>query len=243
MDFISKNLNGNEPPRCVDGRPDPKSPQGPQMLGGSLHPLVINAIISNSEFNVSAVENGLKKLKDAGFAIGAHWGSHRHEGKSDCGFADRLKDIIQTAKDGTDEILKRLRDIYTSNDIDPESLRTSYEHISSYDINNIRIIGKELVDLTIKNQAAFEELQGDHQEQAAFVNLKPDTTLDTQAINRQGKQAFNLDLWAAIEQLQSLAQSQDGDLMRDLSLILYMATEMVLVEQKGKLTLPIILNK
>jgi hypothetical protein len=242
MDFLSKNLIGSEPARCVDGRPDPKSPQGPQMLGGTLHPLVLGAIISNSDFNASGIIAGIEKLKNAGYTVGVHWGAHKHEDKSDCGFADRLKDILQTAKKNEKEILKRLTEIYAANEIDTSSLAKSYKYISGYSLDKIMIIGKDLIDLSIKNQAAFENLRGDHAEQAAFVNLKQDTTLDTLGVSNQSRQAFNLDLWTAINQTQALDKAIDTNLIRDLSLILYMATEMVLVEQKGKSPLPVILR-
>jgi|WetSurMetagenome_2_1015567.scaffolds.fasta_scaffold11242_2 hypothetical protein len=241
MNFLGKNLIGKEPARCVDGRPDPKSPQGPQMLGGSLHPLTVSAIISNSNFDPKIVTEGINKLQNAGFAVGVHWGAHRHDYKSDCGFADRLKDILQTAKDHKKEIVKRLVDVYNTNKIDASSLSGAYKHILNYDINKIKITGKDLIDLAIKNQAPFETLVGDHGEQAAFVNIQNNTTLNTQGLNGENKQAFNLDLWSAIAQTKVLNGS-NADLIRDLSLILYMATEMVLVEQKDKPALPVIIN-
>lgn len=240
--FIEKKLNGNEPSRCVDGRPATESLQGPQMLGGSLHPLVLNAIISNSNFDTEAITEGINKLRKANFAVGVHWGPHKHEDKSDCGFADRLMDILQTAKDNKNEILSRLNGIYNANGINSDSLKDSYDYISIYNSNKIKVTGKELIDLSIGNQASFESLEGDHGEQAAFVNIKENATLDTQNLNRQGKQAFNLDLWSAIAQTKILDNS-NTDLARDLSLILYMATEMVLVEQKGKPVLPVILHQ
>jgi len=243
MNFISKNLNGSESPRCVDGRPDPKSPQGAQMLGGSLQPIVMSAIISGIDFNNQVVASGLDKLSQAGFTIGVHWGSHKHEDKSDCGFGDRLKDIIKTAQDDKNEILKRLGEIYETNAIDSTSLKTSYDFILKYGVEKFKIAGKDLIDLCIESKASSENLQGDHAEQVAFVNIKPNTTLDTQEVNKQGKQAFNLDLWAAIDQSKILSVGVDQNILKDLSLILYMATEMVLVEQKGKPALPVILNK
>lgn len=242
MDFLTKNLNNTEPARCVDGRPDPKSPQGPQMLGGSLHPLVVAALFANEKFNCETILNNLQKLKQNNFIIGVHWGAHAHEDKSDCGFADRLKDILQTAKDNKEEILKRLKNIYSVNNIDSQTLEAAYGVVMNYNILNIEIVGKDLINSLIKNSAKFETLSGDHQEQAAFVNIKPNTTLDTQQLNSQNKQAFNLDLSMAIAQTKVLTEKNEN-LIRDLSLILYMATEMVLVEQKGKSPLPILINK
>jgi hypothetical protein len=243
MDFVGKMLKGTEPARCVDGRPDSKSPQGPQMLGGSLHPIVVTAIILNENFDNDYIVKSLNELISAGHKLGVHWGAHKHEDKSDCGFADRLKDILQTAKDHKKEIVYRLVNIYNANKIDASSLSASYKFILNYNIDRIKIIGKDLIDLAIKNSASFESLQGDHKEQAAFVNIEANTTLSTQGMNLQNKQAFNLDLWAAISQTQALNKTADVNLTRDLSLIIYIATEMVLVEQKGNPPLPVILNK
>jgi hypothetical protein len=246
MKFIEKKLTGNEPPRCVDGRPDQKSPQGPQMLGGSLHPLVMNAIITNRDFDALAVENGLRELREANFPIGVHRGHHKDAElkTSDCGFGDKLKMIIFTARHEKLEIVERLMKIYKKEGIDTNTLLTSYNLISNYDRTRIKITGEDLIQKSEENGAAIENLDGNHMEQAAFVNLKINTTLDTQNVNKQGKQAFNLDLWAAIEQGLVLTKTADVETLRDLSLILYMATEMVLVEQKdNKPPLPIILHK
>ncbi|MDZ4228088.1 MAG: cadmium-containing carbonic anhydrase [Candidatus Levybacteria bacterium] len=237
--FIEKNISKTEAPRCVDGRPAHKSEQGPQMLGGSLHPLVLESIIGNSDFDDISVRNGLQKLSEAGFSIGVHRGHHRdaEQGKSDCGFSDKLPEIINTAKNNRDEISKGLSGICTN------SLSTSYDLLSNYDTGKIKIKGEPLISLSEANKATVEDLEGDHQEQVAFVNLKKNTTLDTQEVNKQGRQAFNLDLWAAVEQSAVLANNVKPETLRDLSLILYMATEMVLVEQKGKSPVPVILHK
>jgi hypothetical protein len=243
MKFIEKTLTGNEPARCVDGRPAQKSPQGPQMLGGSLHPLVMDAIITNRDFDASAISAGLRNLSESGFSIGVHWGPHKHEDKSDCGFGDRIKDIIQTAKDQEKEITKRLIDVYKDEGIATNTLANSYNLISRYDLNKVKITGEKLISSCEENGAAAETLEEEHKEQAAFVNLKIGTTLDTKEVNKQGGQAFNLDLWAAIEQGLVLTKNASVETLRDLSLILYMATEMVLVEQKGKPKLPIHLHK
>jgi hypothetical protein len=245
MKFTEKKLTGNEPARCVDGRPAHESPQGPQMLGGSLHPITLNAIITDREFDESAVRKDLQILKESGFMLGVHRGHHKDEkqGKSDCGFADRIKEIIQASKDNKEEILKRLGNVYKLNGIDTNAVQSSYAFISNFTLEKIKITGEKLIRSSQESGAEIEDLEGDHQEQAAFVNLKPETTLDTQALNKSGKQAFNLDLWAAIQQGLVLIKNANVETLRDLSLILYQATEMVLVEQKGKSPLPAILHK
>jgi len=242
--FIEKSLGKTDAPRCVDGRPAHNSKQGPQMLGGSLHSLVLKAVIENRDFDDAFVKEELKTLSEAGFPIGVHRGHHKNaeEGKSDCGFSDRLPDIIDTAKNNRDEIFKRLNETYLMNGINTNTLLSSYDLLLNYATNKIKIKGEPLISLFEANKATIEDLRGDHQEQAAFVNLKPDITLDTQELNKSGKQAFNLDLREAVEQGIFLTKAS-VDTLRDLSLILYQATEMVLVEQKGKPALPVVLHQ
>lgn len=246
MQFIEKSLKGTEPPRCVDGRQDPNSPEGPQMLGGSLHPLVVSAIASGKDFDQTFVKQQLKILhnsKGFGHALGIHWGAHRNydTGVSDCGFADRLKDVLATAINNENEIKLRLERIYKANNLDPLSLDTAYSKLRNYSPEQIKTTGKILLIVAEHEGAVKETVLGDHNEEVAFVNLKKGTTFDTQKANQQAHQAFNLDLLIAQEQSEQLGVAPI--LARDLSLILYQATEMVLVESKGKPPLPVVMHK
>ena len=62
--------------------------------------------------------------------------------------------------------------------------------------------------------------------------MKPKTTLDTVSLNQQGSQAFNLDVWALGEQAETFGIPKDFSILT--SLTLYSATEIELVENKGK---------
>jgi hypothetical protein len=84
----------------------------------------------------------------------------------------------------------------------------------------------------------LQTLDGGHQETAAVVNLVPGSTLDVD--RNQSHQAFNLDLWLVEEIGQKFGW--DNNLTSALSLGLYVATEMVLVEAKGKPRLPILVR-
>jgi len=242
--FIEKITDKTKSPGCIDGRPDPESEQdGFQMLGGSLHPLVLEAIITGKDFDDTLVEDGLRRLRLAGFGIGVHRGEHSDEEKSDCGFGDRLAEIIDTAKNNRIEILRRLTEIYEANEFPTDSLSSSYGLLSKYSTGEkIKIKGEKLIGLSEKDKANVENLRGSHQESVAFVNIKPNTTLDRKELNRQNKQAFNLDLRPAMDQTTALIPDADPKTIRDLSLILFQATEMVLVEQKGKPAVPVILH-
>lgn len=240
-DFLEKNLKGNESPRCVDGRPAEDSEQGPQMLGGTLHPVVISAIFNDFELNSNTVASEIKRLQSVGFKTGVHRGSHKHEGVSDCGFADRLKDILAVAQKRRGTIHQRLMQIYETNrdqfrgiNLPPVEglINNAFEEIESLSTDKIKIVGEDLVKCAQDLGSTVETVEGDHTESIAFVNLRKNTTLDTIALNQQGKQAFNLDLLTAIEQAKQLGVPENLSIL--ISLILYLATEKVLVEDKGK---------
>ena len=239
--FLEKQLSGNEPARCVDGRPAANSEQGPQMLGGSLLPIVLAAIYNNSEIDSETIADGLAKLQSAGFRPGVHRGSHRHEDASDCGFADRLTEIIETVKQRRELITGRILQIHEANRDKFEALNLPninellnqvFEKIEKYSLDKIEITGETLVKTAEDAGSVCETVEGDHAEQVAFVNLKPNTTLDTTALNQQGDQAFNLDAWALQKQAKTLGVPDEFSIPA--SLTLYSATEIVLVEDKGK---------
>lgn len=241
--FIEKQLTGNEPARCIDGRAAVESEQGPQMLGGSLHPLIVKAVSTDSDFTQDFVEEGLNTLKGKGFKTGVHHGSHKHpeEGKSDCGAVDRLKDIITKAIGNEYEIKRRIAPVYESLGLDPKSLEKTYGILRYYSPEKIKISGESFIQTAVDSGAVIEELEKDHVEEVAFINLKQGTTFDTRKANSLGHQGFNLDLHEAIKEATAL--EVDPHIARDLSVILYQATEMVLVEDKGKPALPVVVYK
>lgn len=241
--FREKALTGDEPARCVDGRPNPDSIQGPQLLSGSLHPLLLSAIATGQYFNQYFVQKGLQTLETKGFKTGSHRGSHKDgtAGKSDCGAADQLPNILRTAIEKEAEITKRFTPIYNEYGLNLSRLPSVFDKIKNYGTTYINITGEPLVHAIEQTGAVVETVQGDHVEEVAYINLKPQTTFDTKAANAEGQQGFNLDLWAAIEQ--SKALGVDPEFATHASLILYMATEIVLVEQKGNTSLPLAIHQ
>jgi len=246
INFIPTPTNGNQAFRCVDGRPDPSSELGPQMLGGVLHPLALKAIYDNLDFNHELVNKGLNTIEGAGSKTGVHRGAHKSELTSDCGFADRIKEIIETAINQRSLITTRLLQIYEANqekfpninqDQFSQLVDAAYERISAYDTKRITINGEPLIRHVEGRGSPTELVEGDHKEIIAFVNLRKDTTLDTLELNKRGQQAFNLDLFAATDCAEVLAVPTEFSIPA--SLIFYMATEMVLVENKGKPALPV----
>ncbi len=249
--FVEVSVTGKEAAWCVDGRPDHSKEPGAQMLGGSLLPILLHSIYTGGEFDEDVIVAKLGELSDAGFATGAHRGSHKHTegGTCDCGFADKLPTILRKAKDERDEIASRLNGFYDAHRTVigefsqpfPQILDASFDRLEQFPHEDLPITGEPLIAKVEEHGASIGEMEGDHAEEAAFVNLKPGTTFDTNASNQSGRQAFNLDLWATMEQAHAL--DVDPEFAAGSALILYMATEMVLVEDKGKPALPVALHK
>lgn len=242
LQFIEKPLRGDEPARCVDGRKATKSPQGPQMLGGSIQPLITEAIYKYKDFDVEFVTEGLQKLQDLGFTTGVHRGSHRkpEKNKSDCGLSDELIGIIAIAIAKRAQITEKLGAIYDELGLTRSGIEVGYAHLSIY-TEKIKVTGEQLVDKAVQSGANDETVEDDHRENVAFFNLKEDTTFDTQEANSQGWQAFNQDAWMAVKQANALGVEKDA--ATALAGILYIATEIKLVEEKGKPALPVVIHK
>lgn len=247
--FIEKTTSEDEEARCVDGRPSKKSKQGFQMLGASVHPMAIKMLYSGSQLDHSTVSSMLNTLQNQGFKTGAHRGEHSNDEESDCGFADRLPEIVKTAQEHEGTITERLTRAYEANRAlfdrfahkpFPALVAHAYQKIRDFDTNNIKLTGEALVKQIESSRSTVEQVEGDHKEEVAFVNLKKGSTLDTRQLNQQGAQGFNLDLIPAVQQ--SAALGVQDEFAIPASLILYQATEMVLVEAKGKPPLPVMVN-
>lgn len=244
--FREIKITSQNPPWCVDGRKSEGSEKGSQMLGGTLHPLVLRAIADGSVFDSSFILENVQALKSSGFGIGVHRGSHKHGEKSDCGFSDNLKAVFEKVGIAREEIIAVLKKVYADNvevlgDMPEDVFEEAFNSITSYSTDNLQLTGEALISEIAKIEGAQTiDLQGEHREKAAFVNLKQDTTYDTNTADLAGNQAFNLDLWAVQEQAEAL--NVEKDFATAASLILYVATEMVLVEDKGKERLGVVIH-
>jgi hypothetical protein len=231
VQFLSKEVNPRtQAARCVDGRGALQTELGPQMLGGSLHPIILWCIANNHELSPTSIRKQLSELTNSGFKTGFHVDDHSQSPACGCGFCDRLPDILKTAVSSRSEIKHRLTSL------NPEmssELEIAYERLRTFNIDGqIKISQQAIINEAQFIAANVETLTGHHEEQLAFLNTQPSTTFDTSTSANNHTQAFNLDLWAAQEQAQALGVNLQ--LATALSLILYQATEMVLVEQKGK---------
>lgn len=241
--FIESKTHSKLPPRCVDGRKlITPIVLGPQMLGGSLHIVILRAIFENKVMNSQFILETFERLKQAGFAIGVHRGPHQNaaENMSDCGFADKLPLILEKALREQSEIIGRITQIVQNNQQIRAQLDNAYHTLHTFALNNVQIYGEYVIMTAQSVNGQIVELEGDHKEQVVYVNLKSDITLSTNEMNDQNLQAFNLDLWAVIEQAKVFFINRETIL--PLSFILYMATEMVLVEDKGKPALGILVH-
>lgn len=238
------------PQFCVDGRKGKRADwqnhelDRPyvQSLGGSLHPVILNWILNRPESTYDQVaEETFGQLEEKGYRIGMHTDSHADgQKKSGCGLADNLGSIISRLKTDsktiwnllieTDPTLKSKENVYLKIIRQLEKVTSSLSGIPSGHQNIFGNKGKFSGDL--------QKLNGDHKEMAAVINTKPNTTLDVD--NNQDTQAFNLDLWWVLEQAKEIGIDEtEAEL---LSLSLYVATEMILVEDKRGIRLPIIIN-
>jgi hypothetical protein len=246
--FIEIETEGEKPAGCVDGRPGHLEGKGPQMLGASLHPIFLAAIYESQKLDRQFVEKKVQILKDSGFGLGVHKGDHREGTKSDCGAADNIGVIIQTAMAKKKEISEIIENIYEQNKTlfagfsgtFAQELESGFNRLEMYQPENLVLTGDELINTMAELGAVEDKLDGHHGEKTAFVNVKENTTLDVNAANRQGHPGFNLDMWAAVKQ--SEACGVETGFATIASLILYAATEIVLVENKGKPALDIVVH-
>lgn len=243
--FPEKEISGTECAWCIDGRCGEHSSKGPQMMGGSLSPVVIAAIVDNRALDEDFLDSKFTTLTENNFGLGVHTDDHAHaEG---CGFAKNLDGIFNTAKDQSEGIKSLILQVLNSNseiftDVSPyiQALDVAAAKLQDYE-HKFNFAGSDLINHSQSQGAQVVELEGAHVEQAAYINLKPNITLDVARANANGQPVFNLDLWALNQQAAALGVDQLQ--ATALGLMLYVATEMVLVE-KGDPTkrLPVMIN-
>ena len=235
---------------CVDGRKGKRQTvfekpiEGPyvQSLGGSLHPAVLNWILVKPQYMFDQVVNTtFNTLKiEKGYRIGLHTGHHAdNQEKSDCGFADNLGKIIERLKSEEKEIWEMLINADPSLTEDKNEWKVIIDKLSQVNTSDLPNGHSLIYKNTTDHHADIQKLEGEHQEIAAVVNTKPNTTLDVDS--NQKTQAFNLDLWWVLEQAKELGIEETKAKL--LSLGLYVATEKVLVEDKRGIKLPIIIKQ
>jgi len=210
-----------------------------QTPGGSYTAVVLRWLLTNggqTDFSDSARDT-FRLMNEGGMKIGTHTGQHKKEGKtSDCGFMDNLKKIIRTMIGRNAEIFSILSQADSSlreKEVLWNQLFYSLDKVKLGTIPNGNILSK----IAKKAGGDTQELEGEHAEIAAVINKVPWTTYNP---TYAGLKAFNLDVWHVADQAEKLGLYIE--LAKLLSMGLFVATEMVLVEDKGKSRLPILIN-
>lgn len=252
----------NTPSFCVDGRTGDRKANGekignkpyPQTLGGSLNVVTINWLLQDGKTEyLDEVDSTFKNLETAGYKLGIHTGQHGKfdsGGKcveaSDCGAADNWKEIIKRLISEHSDIWEILSEVGQNNNLEfnkkvwDQLISRIKVLVNTGQVNTIPS-GPEIINHALEyDNVAVQHLQEDHKESAAVVNLKPNTTLDVDN-NQDEAQAFNLDLWYLMQQVEALKIDQEQAKL--LALGLYLATEMVLVEDKRGIRLPVLVNQ
>lgn len=251
-----------DPLGCIDGRPDKDQRSiGIQMLGGTLNMVVLRALEQGRDIDELLIDEVVTELrnvdgKGAALPVGVH--------KGHCGFAHELKKIMATIVEREAELNARVSQFVKAHeqefldfgfDNQENQIQAVFDSIRRFSTGNqIALVGEELVDSVTTDPAQVTNLLGEHKEVAAFVNLKDGYSLDNNLANGVNppdliglekaaiikSPPFNLDMWAVRRQARTLRINQNFAVAA--SLILYAATEMVLVEQNGKPALPMILH-
>ncbi len=222
---------------CVDGRFGKVNNKDygayPQLLGGSLHFVVLSRLFNKSEngWN-SSIQKIVSALSSLGFKTGVHTSTYSNSSESGCGFADNLRSVFKVFLQNFSKI-KGSIDKLSVFDLDLQNWSVIRSLLNKFSIGSIPS-GKDLIQMAVKHKALLQSLEGEHQEQAVIINTVEDTTLE---ISREALSAFNLDVWLVSKVARLF--SWDVKLSVGLSLGLYSAVEIVLVEQKGKPPLPV----
>jgi len=238
-------------PFCVDGRTGKREKNGqsitdayPQMLGGSLNSVINHWILQNKE-GTSLIEKAKKVFRllvNNGFGLGLHIDEHSKDDKikSGCGFADNLPKIIKYLReDHTDTIWQLLENNGLVSGQDKKAWNKVIGLVKQINLDNIPNGERIINSLRQEAGVGLQILKGDHRETKAIVDLKERYTLDTD--NSQDTPAFDLDMWRVLDEARALSVNLQE--VKLLTLGLYVATEIALVEDKGKNRLQIIINK
>ena len=248
---------------CVDGRrPNEHGNKAYiQLLGGSLHSIswVRFAAWMNDEQITFAEAHRRNQLyhSQEKLRCGVHTGSKLDtaHGRTDCGFSDNFGIIAHTFALNADAIRNLLEAGFEQNKLDSlideqtwTRLKLTAIEISARaktDIGHAFLTSSEMLAKaeTVAGQAAVLPLTGEHSEDVAHVTAIDGHSLNVVNQNKNGQQAFNLDLWYAIKIANTKSFSEEAGVSKELaialSLGLYQATERVLRPDKSPLPIGI----
>lgn len=242
--FFGVPMDEKKPTRCIDDRPDSSLSEeeslGPQMPGGSIFPIAIEAIINGREIDEITVQKGLSALEDAGYGTGVHRGTHQNpdKGKSDCGFADRFSEILAAAVKNRESIEETIRALPTPPA--QEVVEGVISQISEYlDYGGTPpLLGESLIAVAEPCCDEVLNVEGDHNATHAIINNDSEKTFHTNRAWGQGEQAFNIDINPVIDQVRTVFEANSPETLFDedyeaatraAALALFLATGDVLI--------------
>lgn len=191
------------PCKCIDGRSSANPTEGPNAAGGTetlfvADDLTSKRFASDDGSVTGGIRNIMTVLKESGMPIGGHTDDHHaHPLQSGCGANDKLEQIYAMIVKKVDSIKVITESILGEGAVDQAtSDRIVVNAASRTDFP----AGQDVVSVFKSSpNVLLEELQGEHNEVAAVVNLKKGTTLDRGALAHEfgnTYQAFNIDAWS-----------------------------------------------
>lgn len=185
--------DGLIPSACIDGRPG--GGLRPNAAGGTNSLVVAEDLINSKQESYDLTyQDGLKKIAAAGFVVGGHDDGHASDEKSGCGACDRLSDIyafIATNGDVLRDVARQLG-VSVQDELHEKIVANA---ASRQDFSS----GSELKKRLDENDGTVDHLRGEHNEVIAVINMRPGTTLDREALEKefgQEYEAFNVDVWS-----------------------------------------------
>lgn len=224
------------PTLCVDGR-SPQEMSGvvaPNAAGGTeslfvADDLTTKRYASDDSLTLSGYMKVVEVIKEAGHPIGGHTDEHAHDKVSGCGANDKLPRIYTyIATHG--ETLRTLAAQLGLEVSDELHARITHNAGERTEFSS----GAELLGaLQGKAAAGFvPKLVGSHNEVAAIVNLRPNTTLDRGALADEfgdTYQAFNVDAWTFADGARLISESDEEAHAKVIAMAYYnFATALVL---------------
>jgi hypothetical protein len=229
--------------RCVDGRipEEGANPLAPNAAGGTETIFVADDLTTKRYSSEDGTTAGgyrslVTALKDKGYVVGGHTGSHAEGEKSDCGANDRLEAIYAYMANNP----QALRDMAAALGVDVSD-ETHEMIVGNASARTQFSSGKELLGILEENarEEFVDKLHGDHKEVVAVINKRAGTTLDRDALREEfGEEyeAFNVDAWAFEEAARVTSLGEEEVQQKVAAMVYYnLATTMVLVGKKMRI--------
>lgn len=186
-EFLTR-TNVTVPGWCIDGRPaDEEHSPLPRSAGATIG-LWAAQVLAGEDISLA---DFIAAMETSDEPVAAHTGPTSSEGASGCGAADHLLGLMQIIASRPQEVRK----IVERWGIDPSLIDQEI-------VNSAGLFQPDNGDELVQTVADYKgtrvpHLLGDHNEAAAVVNLRPNTTLDTQRLDDAfpGAQVFHIDAW------------------------------------------------